>query len=45
MANLMQAIFQGLPVKAPHSPVGLPFHPDEQRLGPGVKLELTSISG
>ena len=30
MANLVQGIFQGLPVKAPHSPVTLPFRPDEQ---------------
>ena len=30
MENLVQGIFQGLPVKAPHSPVALPFHPDEQ---------------
>ena len=30
MANLVQGIFQGLPVKAPHSPVALPIHPDEQ---------------
>ena len=25
-----QAIFQELPVKAPHSPIALPFHLDEQ---------------
>ena len=30
MVNLVQGIFQGLPVKAPHSPVALPFHLDEQ---------------
>ena len=30
MANLVQGIFQGLPVEALHSPVALPFHPDEQ---------------
>ena len=30
MTNLVQGIFQGLPVKASHSPFALPFHPDEQ---------------
>ena len=30
MANLVQGIFQGLPVRCLHSPVALPFHPDEQ---------------
>ena len=36
MATLVQGIFQGLPVKATHSPVALPFHPDEQA-GTGCK--------
>ena len=30
IANLVLGIFQGLPVKAPHSPVALIFHPDKQ---------------
>ena len=43
MANLVHEIFQGLPVKAPHSPVALPFHPQKSRLGPGARLELVKL--
>ena len=42
-ANLMQGIFQGLSVNVLHSPVALSFHPEEERLGLGARLELTSI--
>ena len=53
MANLVQGIFQGLPVKAPHSPVALPLHPDEQALGsnshplshPGITKKLSGLEG